>query len=445
MQWDNLLVRKRFYSAGTNFDESGRSGFQRDIDRIVFSAAFRRLQGKTQVHPLPKNDHIHNRLTHSLEVACIGRTLGTRIGLYLQEKKLLPNDFDPNLIGQITQAACTTHDIGNPPFGHACEESIGDWFEKWFVDQPKISELLTDNQKHDLISFDGNAQGFRILTRTEYFFNEGGMRLSFPVLAAFLKYPWLTTSAPNKGKRKASCFLSEKDFLREVCSTVGLIEIRPDRWCRHPLAYLVEAADDICYKVIDVEDGIELGIINFDEYDKILGSIGELDHGLDKKPPPGVARRLFFQLRGRIFDRLIDSTVSIFTKHYDEIMEGKFEGDLFSRSPSATANLLKAASDTCRQKVFTDRKKTIIEIGVSENINITLGTFSNAIAEHVLGKGKREQLSPVSRKVVDHVESEGFNMPNNLYDCLRGVVDYVSGMTDNYATYVARQIGGMVV
>ncbi len=444
MIWEKLLVRDRFFNESTEFDEAGRSGFQRDIDRIVFSSAFRRLQGKTQVHPLPKNDHIHNRLTHTLEVSSVGRTLGTTVGERLAEASLLPNTHTPADCGSIVQASCLAHDIGNPPFGHACEDSIGDWFQTWFQDHAQLSEgKISPDEKDDLTFFDGNAQGFRLITRLEYQFNEGGMQLSFPVLATFLKYPWLPKTAPSQKPDKASCFLSEVDYLREVCITTGLKKLSDDRWSRHPFAYLVEAADDICYKVIDIEDGIELGILDFDDYKELLKAVDQYDTDFDKNVPPGEARRLFFKLRGRIFQDLINEAVDTFFNRYDQIMDGSFEGELLNESESDIANLLDNASELSKRRVFTDRKKTMIEIGAYANVNITLDSFCSAIAEYVAHDKKPEHTSPLCKKIVQHVESEGFAMPDDLYHCFRGVVDYVSGMTDNYSGYVARQIGGV--
>lgn len=439
MDWKRLLVRKRFYVSGEPFDEEGRSGFQRDLDRIVFSAAFRRLQGKTQVHPLPKNDHVHNRLTHTLEVASVGRTLGTLVGLKLKGQGLLPVDYCPADVGSIVQAACTAHDIGNPPFGHACESAIGDWFK---IHSADLADLVSPDEMRDLVAFDGNAQGFRILTKTEYHFHQGGMRLSYPVMATFLKYPWTTQTGYFKETSKTSCFLSESDILDDVCNNVGLVKLGDHAWCRHPLAYLVEAADDMCYKVIDVEDGIELGILDFEDYKKILCHIEEISEDMAKNMAPGVARRTFFLFRGRIFDALIKGTVDIFFRHYKDIMFGAFEGDLFSKG-GGISKALDEASELCKKRVFSDRKKTMIEIGASENINTTLGSFNKSIIEYIKNNKNKDKLSGLSRKIVDHVESEGYSMPDSLYQCLRGAVDYVAGMTDNYASYVARQIGGI--
>lgn len=444
MQWKDLLVRERFHSSGAVFDEPGRTGFRRDLDRLVFSGAFRRLQGKTQVHTFPKNDHIHNRLTHSLEVASVGRTLGTLVGIELKERSELPEDISPDDVGAIVQAACIAHDIGNPPFGHACETAIGEWLGKWIKDKKELyGSHLSEEEIKDLTTFDGNAQGFRVITRIEQHFNDGGMRLSYPTLAAFLKYPWIPSTSPENKKNKSSAFLSEKSYLKDICSTVKLIELKDTVWCRSPLAYLVEAADDICYNFIDVEDGIELGILGVDDYKDLINKVTNGD-GINNDYNPGQARKYFSANRGKIFDDLIQNTINSFFSHYEEIMSGQFEGDLIQKSGGDVSNILKDASDLCKKRIFTDRKKTIIEIGVYKNVDVTLGTLCNAVTDYVLADKDRSRISSISKKVLDHVESEGFTMPDSLHECLRGAVDYVSGMTDNYATYVARQFSGLV-
>ena len=428
-----MLVKERFKSNEASFDEYGRTGFQRDIDRIIFSSSFRRLQGKTQVHPLPKNDHVHNRLTHTLEVSCVGRTLGTTLGKELLKNGYLPKGIAPDELGSITQAACLAHDIGNPPFGHACETIIGDWFSK----NSKIASILSDNERKDLSFFDGNAQGFRIITRNEYHFNEGGMRLSYPVLASYLKYPWTPLNSPKK--EKSSCFYSEVDYLELVAEKVGLLKKGENIWCRHPLAYLVEVADDICYRIIDIEDGMELGIISENEYLDILkiSSSNKMEISA-----PGLARREFFSNRGRVFQRIIDSAIEVFMENYSTILSGGLQGSLLDRVHVDDVEIIKNASDAAKKKLFTDRKKTLIEIGVAKNISGTLEIFTDAVLDYYVAQKERRSPSQISNKIIGHVSSEGFQMPKSAYAGLRGVVDYVAGMTDSYATFVARQFHG---
>lgn len=233
MEWTSLLSAKRF-GAGKWLErgESGRTSFHKDCDRITFSSSFRRLGKKTQVHPLAHNDHVHTRLTHSLEVASVGRSLGIGCAEAIQGK--LPEGILPTDVGQIVQAACLSHDIGNPPFGHAGEEAIKSWFSH--PANAHVLEGLSEAHQDDFKNFEGNAQGFRLLTRLEHNVNEGGMRLTHASLASMLKYPW--TSLETKKTKKFCCFQAERSFLEEVATEVGLIKVGEYCYRRHPLAFL---------------------------------------------------------------------------------------------------------------------------------------------------------------------------------------------------------------
>jgi dGTPase len=257
MDWQKLLSSERLgHNRGTPPPTSSRSPFEADIDRITFSSAFRRLGRKTQVHPLAANDNVHTRLTHSLEVAQVGRTLGKKLGLELLSSNRLTPDVSPNDLAAVVQAACLAHDIGNPPFGHAGEAAISHWFE---AEGPKLFGRLSKQHKRDLVCFDGNAQGFRVLTQISNHLFTGGLQLTYATLGAFLKYPW-DSRAPSE---KFSVFLTEANILEAIAKELGLAKLRDHAWSRHPLAYLVEAADDICYGVLDLEDAVELRILSF--------------------------------------------------------------------------------------------------------------------------------------------------------------------------------------
>jgi dGTPase len=264
MNWHQLLTTARFGHDAPGPADMGRSHFHKDHDRIVFSGAFRKLGGKTQVHPLAKYNHIHNRLIHSMEVGSVGRSLGIRVAEIIKDQ--LPEGIEPDDLGIIVQAACLAHDIGNPPFGHAGEYAIQDWFKR--ADNQIFLSGLTDLEKLDLQSFEGNAQGFRTLAQVEYHLNNGGLRLTFPTLGTSLKYPWTAEQAGANGK--FSCFRSEHRFLQELANRLGLIQQPDGRLARHPLSYLMEAADDICYALIDLEDAVELSIIEFVEVEEIF-------------------------------------------------------------------------------------------------------------------------------------------------------------------------------
>jgi dGTPase len=276
MDWAHLISAERFKAPAEA--ERQRSPFQRDSDRIVFSAAFRRLQDKTQVHPFPDSDYVRRRLTHSLEVSCVGRSLGTELGNYLvkqnpalisniSEKATLPFD-----LGQIVANACLAHDIGNPPFGHAGEKAIGSWFKEQLPSAFKTD--LTDEQRADLYRFEGNAQGFRLLTRLQDFRGEGGLRLTYATLATFTKYPTssLKTGSSYIGAKKHGFFADDVNHFAEIAKAIGLNKYTHG-WRRHSLVFLMEAADDICYRVIDVEDAFKLNRLSFKEAEDLFRAI----------------------------------------------------------------------------------------------------------------------------------------------------------------------------
>ena len=240
MKWENLVNSQRIGGRPSK-DEKNRSPFNSDHDKIIFSGAFRRLARKTQVHPLATNDHIHNRLTHSLEVACVGRSLGIKVGQMLVEQKKIPENISASDIGDIVQSTCLAHDIGNPPFGHTGESAIRSWFSN---EGSRFLEKLHEEESDDLKMFEGNAQGLRVLTSAEYHPYDGGMRLTYATLGSFIKYPW--TASPsilgNRPKRdKFGVFQSELEIFHEIANATGLLRRSEDDWyCRHPLVYLMD-------------------------------------------------------------------------------------------------------------------------------------------------------------------------------------------------------------
>ena len=262
MNWDQLLSKTRLRRV-TAAPPVGRNEFQRDRDRIVFSYAFRRLADKTQVHPLSKNDHVRTRLTHSIEVASVGRSLGYLVGQVIVPRHGLESQaFTADHFGYIVEAACLAHDLGNPPFGHSGEAAIS----KWFKDDAKAGKLLeklSDQQKKDFLSFEGNAQGFRIITNLENYHHDGGLQLTHAVLGAFTKYPCsscFSKSTNHVGCKKNGFFAAEHKYFADVAEGTGIQPVDNSRkaWFRHPLAFLTEAADDICYIIADLEDGFEV-------------------------------------------------------------------------------------------------------------------------------------------------------------------------------------------
>lgn len=437
MDWNRLLSPVRLtLEERANDEEPGRSHYHKDYDRITFSASFRRLGKKTQVHPLAKNDHIHSRLTHSLEVSSVGRSLGILVGEKLKDK--LPHGISPMHIGQIVQAASLAHDIGNPPFGHAGEEAIKSWFSH--PGAAPLLEGLNENQQDDLKNFEGNAQCFRIVTQLEHNYEKGGMRLTYATLASMLKYPW--TSREIKKQKKFCSFQAEEVILNKVASQVGLIRKDESSYCRHPLAFLTEAADDICYRILDLEDGHEMRVLAFEEIHDVLGDICKDDDEYKDviETDSNSNRRKVSFLRSKAIGKAVCAAADTFVRHYDSIMEGTLDGDLISKCDNEVRTPLDRAKCLTAKKVFNEPRTIELEIGCYTAIGILLDAYCKAVREKVM---RGECISYKGKRVLSMM---GLNVPRAgdvLYKSYLKVTDYISGMTDNYATYMARQIGGM--
>src|SRR5690606_13738142 len=308
MQWSRLLSAQRLGHKGAEPVTPARNPFQKDWDRVVFCSAFRRLQDKTQVHSLPESDYVRNRLTHSLEVSSVGRSLGAQVGQSVMERHgrdltgLSAAEF-----GHIVAAACIGHDIGNPPFGHFGEATI----QHFFRSGPGAALVagLSERERRDFLHFEGNAQGFRVMTRLQNWRDAGGLRLTCATLATFMKYPFRSLQAePAQGK--IGHFTAEAELFEEMARNVGLLRLGEGRYARHPLTYLVEAADDICYSVVDIEDGFKLGRITFREAETQL-------HSLLRRMPPRYREiedetwKIAY-LRAKVIGDLIDMAVEVF-------------------------------------------------------------------------------------------------------------------------------------
>ena len=448
MDWSTLLNKRRLGNRAAK-DESGRTAFIRDHDKIIFSGAFRRLARKTQVHPLATNDHVHNRLTHSLEVSCVGRTLGIRVGERLEKQRLLPQDANPTDLGDIVQSACLAHDIGNPPFGHTGERAIRAWFGergKHYLDG------LAPEQAADLSIFEGNAQGFRILTKSEYHQYDDGMRLTYATLAAFLKYPWLSAtgqqaSCPRPGKY--STFVAEAAAFREVANATGLKPVGMDIFARHPLAYLVEAADDFCYAIIDLEDGLEMDLLHWDEVHALLSpAIPDSDEVRALLHSDVRVGRKAALLRGKIIERFIEAGVEAFMANHDRLLAGNLHGDLISHCEPAVRDVVENAKQLARTKVFEHPRKVELEIGAFEVIGKLLDGLIEAAASHARG----DESNFRHQRIIDLIGRHSFppdlrqlSAQDRMYQCMMRALDFLSGMTDDYATYLAKQFSGMAV
>jgi dGTPase len=449
MTWSRLLCKERLRDGGVGEVDDGRTQFDQDIDKVTFAGAFRRLGRKTQVHPLSLNDHVHTRLTHSLEVGQVGRALGKRLEKRLRaEGKLIESDAEPGDLCAILRAACLAHDIGNPPFGHVGEVAISQWFEL------KGRKLLSVSSPEfdDLKNFDGNAQGFRILAQTENHLFDGGLRATFATLGTFLKYPWLATKTPPGHLGKFSVYASELEILRMVAEKCGLLATDENVWARHPLAYLVEAADDICYAIIDLEDAVELKMMSYEDVEKILlpaldstCAVGVKEHlGKTHSDRANLAR-----LRGEVFGVLVKAAIDGFMAGYDQIMMGAGPRSVWETLHNDHRwNVIDAAKKAANVDIFPLKAET--ELGSYRTFECLLESFCSAAVQISLHLDCAKSLDRRSRLVMNvlrgYAPAKERLPPGGKwtpYQSIRRAVDFVSGMTDNYAVHVAKQIQGI--
>ena len=396
---------------------------------------------KTQVHSLSHNDHVHNRLTHSLEVSSVGRSLGIQVGQSLQNQPHWPSWIEPHDLGAIVQSACLAHDIGNPPFGHFGESSIRHWFAS-YAQQGGMTQLNLDEQS-DLLNFEGNAQGLRTLTQLEYHQFNGGMRLTYATLGSFVKYPWLSNSVQCERKSKFGSLQSEKHILADIADRVGLIQQGDFQWCRHPLVYLMEAADDICYAIIDLEDGVELGIIDEQDVLELLAPITgptEVPKRTAMVDAYYSTRRLAL-LRGKVIDYLVQSAAQTFMQHVPALLEGKLEGDLISHCDPITQKVIGDAKALAKNRIFLAPERHRTELAAYSVLEKLLDGFVPA----ALAIGEPSDDKRLSFKAEKHLALMGAHRPEQgatAYQALCCTMDFIGGMTDNYAVDLARQLSG---
>lgn len=436
MDWSPLFETQRFGTEGRR-DSVARNPFQVDQDRIVFSRPFRRLQKKTQVHPLPSNAHIRNRLVHTLEVASVGRSLGFMAGEKLRDE-LARIGRVPDELGYLVQATCLAHDIGNPPFGHAGEEVIAEWMAAFLQ---RHAGLGLDA---DLAHFDGNAQGFRILTRADGYRQRGGMRLTIAALAAFVKYPWEAADprAARGGRPgvKFGVFATEREAFAEVCRAAGLAGVHP----RHPAVWLMEAADDIVYSLADLEDAVELDMVSFDTYRDLVSVIPDSTRSLDLEET--VPQKIAY-LRAKAAGRLIEAAAEAFVANLDTILAGGLPAgsdlfDLFGGRDAEAAQGLKAIKAFNRRTIYFHPRKVEFEIAASDVIGKALEVFVPACLAFAQAGGKegmRHRDRQILSLMQDYEPRSEFTASENI----RCAIDFVSGMTDDYASYLAARLRGL--
>ena len=437
MDWKKLISAKRlgmesFHAEGAD----DRSDFLRDYDRLIFSAPFRRLQNKTQVFPLPGSVFVHNRLTHSLEVACVGRSLGNRVSRALLQR-------DPELaaslvgeIGSIVSAACLAHDLGNPPFGHSGERAISSYFAEG--KGQALRSQLTDAEWDDIIHFEGNANAFRLLTHQFNGRRRGGFALTYATLASIVKYPY--SSYYSGGKSKFGFFQTEADAFRTIADELGLIRLsdegEPLRYCRHPLVFLVEAADDICYQMMDIEDAYKLKILTLED------TIGLLSPFIEKSKQGHLTEVLnmvtdhneqIAYLRSKVIGILIDECADAFMRHEEEILNGTFSEPLIKHTSERCRQAYKRCSEVAVQKIYRSRDVLDIELAGFRIINTLIELMIDAVTQ---------PDKAYSRLLIDRVSSQYDLHAPTLYGKIQAVFDYLSGMTDVYALDLYRKING---
>lgn len=444
MNWEQLLSLKRFGDTKKRpraAQDETRLGFDVDFDRIIFSSAFRSLQDKTQVIPLSETDFVHTRLTHSLEVSVVGRTLGRRVGKVLIERhpNLKELGYTFNDFGAIVAAASVTHDIGNPPFGHSGEKAIGEYFKSGIG--AKYKDQLSAKEYQDLIDFEGNANGFKILTESREGVS-GGLRLSYATLGAFLKYP--KESLPKKPTnhiidKKYGFFQSEKTPFLEVAEELGLKQksVENNSFYRHPLAYLVEAADDICYTIIDFEDGINLGLI--EEEFALEYMIKLVKNTIDSKKYhslPYKKDRVSY-LRALAIGVLINEAVAIFLANEEAILNGTFDKSLLDKCTyEAQINDIIKISVA---KIYKSKEVVEKEVAGYRIIADLLNIFVNAL------NNKFDGIASNYDKLVFNLLPEEYQLENgNLYNRIMLICSYVASMSDSYAIRTHKKLTGNI-
>lgn len=451
MDWDKLLSGKRLGDKKADLTDKPRSPFIIDYDRIIFSSAFRRLQDKTQVFPLSDSDYVRTRLTHSLEASCVGRSLGRAVGKKIIKKYKLKR-FEAADFGDVLAAACLGHDIGNPPFGHSGEDAIKNWFENSDLGARLIKQIPADSAS-DLKDFEGNAQGFRIFTRLQFPANKGGMKLTCATLGSFSKYPRssipLASSTDDVSLKKHGFTYDESEFFKEVADECGLIRketrIHPQAWCRHPLAFLVEVADDICYAIIDLEDGFRLGIVKEgDILELLLGLFGpkrrsEVEGRIAKFWEP--KDKVEF-LRASSIGELINEVAECFDHNSDKVLNGNFESELLNKIPKH--NQFKKIKEFDKENVYPFPRVVEIEAAGFEVISGLLDTFASSV-EDIAMNGKKSHAK--SKKIAQLIPKQFVGrdgVPSgDRYKRILKIVDCISGMTDSFAVSLFKKIRGI--
>ena len=473
MNWKNILCEDRIrqFSKSTSSRDL-RTEFEKDYHRIISSAAFRRLQDKTQVFPLDKNDYVRTRLTHSLEVSSFARSLGQSVGQSIINNKL-SKDFSyeqRESISDILECAGLIHDIGNPPFGHFGESAIQDWCKNNFVKltfkEKKINEILSDEQKNDFYHFEGNAQALRVVSKLHFLVDENGMNLTKALLSTIIKYPVNSTGidkySGNIRTKKMGYFDADKDIFENVDASVG------SNGNRNPLTYLLEAADDIAYLTADIEDSLKKGMISLDtlilEINKRISEsqnkeaadfanqcLEKLNKKYEKATDKNLSEPDVYAIENWMVivqGQVLQLVTDCFVDNYESIMAGTFAKSLIEESKASL--LMDILGDIAFKYTFTSKPIYKLEIAADTILNFLLDKFMKAILYY----DTDEKLSVVDNKIISmisrdymhiyHYYSEGKSESDRLYLRLLLVTDYICGMTDSFAKNLYQEFNGLI-
>lgn len=437
MNWEKLLSTKRFgLEDYRDKNKHERTEYQRDYDRLIFSSPFRRLQNKTQVFPLPGSVFVHNRLTHSLEVSSVGRSLGENVGRELR-LKYPKSSAHFEEAGAIVSAACLAHDLGNPPFGHSGEKAISTFFSegKGKALQQKVEE--EGGRWTDFTCFEGNANAIRLLMHQFRGRRDGGFALTYSTLASIVKYPF--SSELSEGKNKFGFFASEENAYRQIANGLGIRQLKenPLKFVRYPLVYLVEAADDICYQIMDIEDAHKLHLVSTEKAKSLLLGFFEedkLQRRLQSLELVSDVNEQIAYLRASVIGLLVNECSRVFLENESQILAGEFNGALIKNISPKAREAYKACSDFAVKHIYRSRDVLDIELAGYRIIGFLLEAFTDAI---------QNPTHAYSKLLLERIPEQYDIHAKTMYEKVQSVIDYVSGMTDVYALDLYRKITGI--
>lgn len=455
MNWQNCISDQRTGSSSQKVDQGYRHNYQRDFDRLIFSSAFRRLQGKTQVFPLPGNTFVHNRLTHSLETSSVGRSLGEIVGNHIAANVKGLNEGDKEFykyqLKSVIAAACLAHDVGNPAFGHSGEAAISNYFEKFaneIIEGKKLKDHCTSEEWEDLINFEGNANAIRILSRQYEGKSKGGLRLTYTTLASLLKYPCASneTNRSFKHRKKYGFFRSDQKIYEEITTKTNMVKDpnAENSFYRHPFVYLTEAADDICYMVIDMEDAHRINLLHRSQVqESLLAIIGEVKGEVEGDNLRDYCQNITDDneavsfLRAMTINTLVHRAAEIFIANMDDILAGTFTStliDIISDDCPSIDKVIKISVD----KIYNHESVVEIEIAGYNVMSELLQMYIPTVLKSERGTFEKKvlRLMPNQYKI---------NPTQSSYEKIMLVIDHISGMTDGYATELYRKVKGIEI